>query len=460
MEENNVEKIDITQIIDRFYRTFIRYRFRFFLLIVICILLSLAKTYYFFDTTYSSKAVFIATEKEHDTGMFIQNDEKDELVTTFNSLVTGSMMQKIIMEEMDVDVFPGTISIKRIEDTNLIELKAIASNPQYAYDIVNCILNNYKQVTEMVMSDVSIAIMDTPKLAEAPDAYPNYIKSSLKGAALGIGLSCILILLISFIRHTILTPDDIKNQLHLKNLTKIPYVGRSKNKSNKLGLLLSNPRIQYSFRQAFHDIRLRLEQEHKEGKNVFMITSTLPDEGKSTISTNIAISLSQKGYKTILVDMDLRNPSIYHTLKSFGTKGSMVDYLKGRYKIEDVITHQEEIGLDVAFGSYSEQDSTELLSKERFHEFISKLRETYDFVILDAPPLYIMGDALQIGRVSDSALIVIKQDYANLYDVLESLEELNEYVPGITGTILNQYKPSIFTQEESKYGYGYGYGRK
>ena len=103
--------------------------------------------------------------------------------------------------------------------------------------------------------------------------------------------------------------------------------------------------------------------------------------------------------------------------------------------------------------------NTQTLSKDKFEKFVDELRNKYDYVILDVPPLFMMEDALLVAKHSDSAIVVIKQDYVNSYDILDSMEELQGYTQ-IIGTVINQAIPSIFTPEQSSYGYGYGYGRK
>ena len=115
--------------------------------------------------------------------------------------------------------------------------------------------------------------------------------------------------------------------------------------------------------------------------------------------------------------------------------------------------------LDVIFGNEFSQEATEQLSKDEFENFIQLLRNVYDYVILDVPPLYMMEDALLVAKHCDRAIVVIKQDFVNAFDILDSMEELQGYTH-ITGTVINQAIPSIFTPEQSSYGYGYGYGRK
>ena len=98
-----------------------------------------------------------------------------------------------------------------------------------------------------------------------------------------------------------------------------------------------------------------------------------------------------------------------------------------------------------------------MLSKPKFTHLIETLKNNYDYVILDVPPLYTMEDAILVAKRCDNAIITIKQDHTNAIDILESLEELNDHV-SILGTVLNQVKPSIFDVEQTSYGYGYGYG--
>jgi len=466
LNENTEEKIDLMKYLDRFYRAFSKLKKWILVILIICTAAIEARTFFFFNTTYSSNAVFIVSKAEQ-SNIYVSSDDNDDFLSTFNNLMTGDMMKKVIMKDLGVSVIPGRISLSRIPETNLIELKVTSANAEDAYNVINCMINNYSQVTDMVMSDVTLSILDTPSLAEAPDASPDYIRTGLKGLGIGLAISFVIIILYSIFRHTILNKDDVKKILHLSNLSSIPYIPGIKNNSAKsTSLLLSNPRIQYTFKSAFHDLRMKIEQENKKnGTKVIMVSSAMPHEGKSMTSANIAISLAQKGHKVVLVDLDLRNRSILSSMNGTGFTGTVVDYLSGKLSFEEVKSRYEDYPMDIIFGVDSYTDAPELLSKNNFAKFIKVLRSKYDFVILDVPPVYMMEDALLIANQCDSAVFVIKQDYVNAYDVLDALEELNEHIPSIMGTVLNQVKPSFFDEEQtsrygygSKYGYGYGYG--
>ena len=134
-----------------------------------------------------------------------------------------------------------------------------------------------------------------------------------------------------------------------------------------------------------------------------------------------------------------------------------LDYIKDKdVKLEQCIVHKDDI--DVVFGSDISVDGSTELSKPRLENLIEELREIYDFIILDVTPLYMMEDALLVAKYADSAVVVVKQDYAEAGDILDSVDELHDTLPHIVGVVLNSYKKTFYSSESTGYGYGYGYG--
>lgn len=451
MEEN---KIDLTQYLNRFYRTLIRIKRILFMIVIVFVIINEIKTYFFFNITYSSQSVFVVYEQGQDN-IYSVNEDGETMIDSFSQLICGSMMQDVVKQSLELNDFSAQVSLNRLDDTNLAVLKVTSDNAELSYNIIQCILNNYKQVTDYSMSDVTLAIIDTPYVATSPDSYPDYLKAGIQGLILGVLVDFVIVLIMIVFRKTVLDSQDIKNELHLQNITKIPYIETGRKRRNNY-LLLSNPRIQYSFQHAFSNIRLKLEQEkNHHGYQVFMVASTLPNEGKSTVAVNTAISLAQKGYKTVLVDLDLRNPSVFRILKDKHICGNIGDYLKGDFCFEEIVNHYQSDPLDVIYGMKSYDNATELLSKNELSKLISTLKKKYDFIILDVPPLYMLEDAMIIARYCDSSLVVIKQDFTSIYQILDALEELHLHLPQISGTIINQTKKTLFKDEEHHYGYGY-----
>lgn len=458
MENYEENKIDLIKYLDSFVRSCLSLKKYIILIILGCVLLFEGKTLLTFQKTYSSKAVFIPTMSEQQD-FYQVNDGSKELVERFTNLMTGPIMNKVITESLHTTTIPGNILVSLIPNTNLIELKVVSTNAEDAYNVVNSIINNYDKATNNIMDDVKLFVLDNPKLVYVPDSEPNYLKTGIKGGLVGFALSFVLVCLYALFRKTINTSDDIRERVHLHTIASIPFIHSSGLKETDVtSLVLINPRMQYPFKKSFTDICLRIEKENKDkNSKVFMITSTLPNEGKSIVSTNAAISLADKGYKVILVDIDLRNPSIKKILGEESVN-DLASYLNHKFKISDIIMKSQKYPMDVIFGDHPVDDASELIGTDTFKELISELKEVYDFVILDVPPLHMMEDASLVAKHADAGLVVIKQDYAKDYEIMEAVDELNNNIPYTIGAILNQVKPSLFDEETSKYGYGYGYG--
>ena len=138
MDDNNVQKIDLMQYVDRFWRTLTRFKLVLFLLFLLIVAFFVGQEVLFFDTTYSSTAVFVATNQE-EGALFNSGEDNDELVSTFSSLITGNMMSQVIMDDLQRDYVPASIAISRVENTNLLEMRVTASNAQDAYDVAQCV---------------------------------------------------------------------------------------------------------------------------------------------------------------------------------------------------------------------------------------------------------------------------------------------------------------------------------
>lgn len=183
--ENDEIEIDLVEYSERFFSTLKKMFKMVFILTLTGFIFFEIKTFLTFHETYSSKAVYIPSKNES-TAMFKVEDDHDALIATFNSLLTSDLMKEVICEKLEIDNFSGKIETKRIADTNLVEIITTSDNPQKAYDLLSCILDNYSIVTNSVMSDVKMYLFDTPQIASVPDSSPDYVQNGLKGGYLDL----------------------------------------------------------------------------------------------------------------------------------------------------------------------------------------------------------------------------------------------------------------------------------
>jgi receptor protein-tyrosine kinase len=177
---------------------------------------------------------------------------------------------------------------------------------------------------------------------------------------------------------------------------------------------------------------------------------------------NLAASLAQKGKKVLLIDCDLRNPSVVRSISTkkspLSSQNSVVDYIKGGATVMEVIQPTELENLFVIpGGTGSKNGYSGHLSDERMARLIQAGRNLYDYVILDTPPCSLLADAAEIAVLADAGLLVIRRDFAARDQIVDGIERLADAKLPIIGCAFNYAVPGL--GDRYGYGYGYGYGR-
>ena len=194
---------------------------------------------------------------------------------------------------------------------------------------------------------------------------------------IGILLCILLDVLLALGKNTVKKEEDFKRLFHAKSLGIMPRAKFHKKRTQTQELIvLDNPRIPRSFLEAARTVRRRIERAQKEtGMKSFLVTSAMPGEGKSTVSANIAISLAMKGYKVILVDADLRNPSTAKVLGMNEQELGTLEVMKGEVNIDDAVQQYKNTSVKVLAGSTPIQDTSTVLSGKNMRQFVKELEQ-------------------------------------------------------------------------------------
>lgn len=205
----------------------------------------------------------------------------------------------------------------------------------------------------------------------------------------------------------------------------------------------------FMLNEAFKTLRSNLIFSGEENK-VIVVTSTVEGEGKTTVSTELAKSLAQIEHKTLLIYGDMRKPG--RTVKNREISG-LSEFLSGDAELSQVIFSTQDPNLNVIFSGKIPENPSELLSSKGFSESLKILREQYDYIIIDSPPLLPVIDAALISVHCDGAVMVIAAEKASINEISIAKEQLQKSNCKILGAILNQTRDSV----HSKY-YGKKYG--
>jgi capsular exopolysaccharide synthesis family protein len=261
---------------------------------------------------------------------------------------------------------------------------------------------------------------------------------------------------VSFFFQRTLTRNNLLSLSELEEIIQIPLIGMIGNNPNPT-VVKDEP--QSLVAENFRTLRSNLKYI-KEGSDrlVLLITSSIAEEGKSFVTSNLGFALALQGKKTIVIGADLRRP----TLKNyFGRKNGsgLSEYLSGQSEPEDIINQSEDENLFYIHSGPIPPNPAELLSGKRMAELIKKLKKEYEYVILDTPPVGTISDATELYELSDAIILVTRQDKTPV----AALQQINHFFDKAslakTVVLFNGVKTGGgYGYYGYRFGYGYGYG--
>ncbi|WP_340199188.1 polysaccharide biosynthesis tyrosine autokinase [Ascidiimonas sp. W6] len=283
---------------------------------------------------------------------------------------------------------------------------------------------------------------------------PNPPKNYLIAFLIGLLLPTLVIMTISFADQAIRSTHEIEQ---LSGISVLGVVGRSHLKGNLV--VFDQPRSAVS--EAFRALRSSLQYFYRskslQGSKILMITSSISGEGKTFCSINIASVFALSGKKTILVGLDLRKPKIFGDFDITNDKG-VVDYLMGDENLNGIIQKTRFKDMDVITSGPIPPNPAELIIGEDMKTFVEELKQHYDYIIFDTPPLGLVADAVELSHYADATLYIVRQGRTkkgmlnHINDKYKSGEIKN------ISFVLNDYRHKSQYGYGYNYGYGYGYG--
>lgn len=212
----------------------------------------------------------------------------------------------------------------------------------------------------------------------------------------------------------------------------------------------------YRLTEGLNQLKTNLAFCGKDIK-VITITSSVPNEGKSSVAFDLSKTMAEGGKKILMVDADLRKSVLAAKYHIQGIDKGLSHYLTGQAEIEDIIYETETEGFYLSVAGPLSPDPTSLLDSDQFQKFIDKVREDYDYVIIDAPPLGVVIDAVIIGKYCDGAVLVIEQGVIKRKVVQDVIKQFKRGEVRILGAVLNKVDERIGAYGAYDYKYSYSY---
>lgn len=227
--------------------------------------------------------------------------------------------------------------------------------------------------------------------------------------------------------------------------------------------LISQKGMPFAYVEAYKSLRTNLNfLTSSTGARAIVVTSTMPEEAKSNVSVNLALTLAEDGKNVALVDCDLRKPVLHKYLKAGHNVKGVSNIVSNQCKLEEALLRLEQFKITFLPAGTPPPTPSELLGSARMQQMIQQLRATFDYVIFDAPPISMVTDAAVIGNQVDGALFVVRSSYAPAESVEAAVKKLKDTGVKVLGAVLTRYdaktalKGSNYAYNYYSYGYSYG----
>ncbi len=422
-----------------------------------------------YQPLYTSSTTFLVKNSNDTVNIYANLEASMNLASSLKIVFDTTQLQTRVAEEMGYKTFPGTLSSGIVDQTNIMSLSVTSDSPMKAYEALNKVLDTYPVFTKNYISRVVIKPLNIAQVPTMPINTSSANTLAMEGFGVGAVAMILLYAVKSFFKDTIKKETDIEKKLNIKKLVSIPrqkkkFTFKEKLKGTKKSLSLMNPVIGFAFREAFKKLRrLIVSDARNNNRKIYSVTSSLENEGKTTIAVNLALDLGKMDYKVLLIDADLRKPAVPKFLQKPIPKGeTVIDFLMGHCRLSDAYHYDEILKVTIMGCGKGTPRANELITGEKMKYLLDTARKDFDYVVMDTPPLGFVADAEDIIKISDAVMLVVRRDIATAITINDSIDLMLDTGMPVLGCVYNDAETVALTggTQYGKYTYGYGgYGK-
>ena len=446
------------------------------LYIIFILLLSLAigyfYSYYYVTPMYQSFATVVLVQNENleqDSSTITQTDINlnKNLLSTYTNIAKSDTVLGQVIKDLSLNMAPTElkklVTVQAVNNTQVFKIGVVNEDNKMATLITNHLLEVFSKEVKSLYNMNNIYIMDSAEVVNTPYNI-HHIKDIAIFVILGFILSCVLVLIIYIFDTTIKYEKDIENYANLNVLSTIP-IYNSKFGKNKTELIV-NEEPKSPISECFKTFRTNVmfSITNKKFKTI-LVTSGFMGEGKSFISSNLAITFANSGKKVILIDTDMRKGRLHQIFDLPNEQGlstclSKIGTYRSSLNINEFINESSISNLHVMTCGIVPPNPSELLSSSNMIMLLEALNRQYDIVICDGTPCMLVSDSIVLSKIVDTTIIVTANKVTK-FDTLLKIKKSIEMVGGnICGAIINMmdvnkkdYKNNYYYGEEKKHKY-------
>lgn len=488
MEEKTIQKNDEVEIdLARVFHAVLDRIWLVIILGIVCAGITFGATVFFVTPQYESAAMFYVNNNNFSLGDTSVSISSGDLTTSRNLVDSYIVILNTRETLMDVIDYAGVsrtyknlktmITSEAVAETEIFRVTVTSPDPQEAEKIANAIAYILPKRIGTIIDGTSAKVVDAAIVPTAPSS-PSYTKNTAIGFLVGFLLSIAIIALREIFDITIRTEEDITQVCKHPILASVPdmtapskggsyyYANSGSGKKKKKGVYATTKKaakqpaiigedIGFAASEAYKLLRTKLQFSFADDNacRVIGLSSALSGEGKSLTSVNLAYTLSQLNKKVLLVDCDMRRPTLAEKLGVLKTPG-LSSYLTAQCNLQDLVQICDLKGhggtFNIISAGQNPPNPIELLSSARMKAALNSMRKVYDYVVLDLPPIGEVSDALAVANDTDGMLLVVRENYCDRISLSETVRQFEFINAKILGAVVN------CTDEHSgKYGKRY-----
>ncbi len=468
MDNKNIKNEETEINLSRLFGALLKRAWLIAIVAVVCAIVTLIYTVLFVTPKYKSAAMFYVNNSSVDLGVDLNLSASDisasqSLVNTYIVILNTRETLTAVIDYAGVDRSVGSvrsmITATTVGETQIFQVVVTSEDPEEAEKIADAIAYVLPKRITTIVEGTSTKVVDAAVLPTSASS-PSYTRNAMLGFLIGLVLTAAVVVVLELLDITIRTEEDITQNCKHPVLATVPdmdvptkggyYYGRNRQKGayerratqtgKQTEVIGGN--ISFAAAEAYKLLRTKLQFSFADegGCRVIGVSSALTGEGKSLTAINLSYSMTQLGKRVLLVDCDMRRPSLATKLPLERSPG-LSDYLSNQNSCEEVIQHyhlkKEEKCLHVIAAGRTPPNPMELLSSARMEKMIAKLREDYDYIILDLPPVGEVGDALASAKLTDGVLMIVRQNYCDRVVLNTTIRQFEFVDAKILGIVYN-----------------------
>ncbi|MEY9954276.1 polysaccharide biosynthesis tyrosine autokinase [Leifsonia sp. EB34] len=390
----------------------------------------------------SSSSVFISARQGDNTSELLQGSTfAQNVVQSYAALATTDSVLRPAMDAVgytgNIGAFSSKITADTPINTVIINISADDPDPAMAQKIAGAVTTSLSRaisaiapVTTSHQPAITTSVIAPATLPKVPIS-PNRTLAIILGAGAGLALGLIYAVTRQLLDTRVRTSQDIQNVAELPVLGRIP---RGRRRTDPLAVLASPASAEA---EAYRGLVSNLEfADLDRSIRVVVVSSPSVDDGKSTVSINLALAMAERVGRVLLVDADLRRPSVAGLCQIEGSVG-LTSVLVGRASLSEAVQQWGAPNLDVLASGTIPSNPSQLLSSTAFSDLVRTMAAEYDFVVFDSVPLLTVTDTLPLARLTDGALITVRYNGTHRHDLQLALESLQRVNAPVLGAVLN-----------------------